>query len=305
MKDNAKIAFRLDGEGVQNHCIPVEVIAPSLLNISNSIQHAAQIIYRNDAKVRVSINANIPQNCFEIEIVTTAINWAKVFASLLAYDPRNVLDQLMAALFDDGEISGLLKFWVAMGGEQIPATSITQNDNGTVNIAHKGVVMNIHQDTYNIYCNDRARKETAGWFHALKYQGIESMEFGKKGNATTISQEDVADLLVEDTIDETIEPEVNLTTRNLILDQVKLDADAKKWKFRMGGNSIVVDISDTDIAIKASERGVVGFGDRYRVRLEEREHMTKSGNMLMRYRIDEVLEFIPAQRDQSMFADDY
>ena len=70
-----------------------------------------------------------------------------------------------------------------------------------------------------------------------------------------------------------------------------LDTTTRKWRFWHGGQSISVDISETNIAKNALARGFVSPSDAYLVDLEIVERMTSAGNYVNEYKALKVKEF--------------
>ena len=87
------------------------------------------------------------------------------------------------------------------------------------------------------------------------------------------------------------EIERNIVTKELEVYEPRLTENATKWRFILDGKVRNIDISKTSIASDAVKRGEVRVGDTYRVRLEEREHRTPTGQIRVAYKVLEVTDF--------------
>jgi hypothetical protein len=92
--------------------------------------------------------------------------------------------------------------------------------------------------------------------------------------------------------DEEDEPPVTAWLRPVSPD---FDQNNHKWVFLYLGKRITVDISETNILQNAILRGYVAIFDLYKVKMSIRSHTTKSGQQRFDYKIDEVLDFVPAE----------
>lgn len=86
------------------------------------------------------------------------------------------------------------------------------------------------------------------------------------------------------------------------------DLSAQNWRFRLGKDVIYADISETNIAQEAMERGGVGIEDAYQVRLEITTPVDAKGTKLApTYKVLEVVRFVQAEpkpRQTSIFDGD-
>ena len=90
----------------------------------------------------------------------------------------------------------------------------------------------------------------------------------------------------------------------LQLYHAKFDLNSDKWRFRYAEQTILVDISETDIAKNAAERGIVNAKDTYKVLLKTEQRKTQSGNFRNYYSISKVLEFTPALIQSDLLRDE-
>jgi hypothetical protein len=72
------------------------------------------------------------------------------------------------------------------------------------------------------------------------------------------------------------------------------DTKADRWRFVFNGGHPYIDISSTDIAQRAIERGGALINDTYKVELEIQQTKTADGGLSAKYKIKRVLDFYPA-----------
>ncbi len=82
----------------------------------------------------------------------------------------------------------------------------------------------------------------------------------------------------------------NITIKDLVIHSPELKENARIWVFEMDGKNIKVDISSTDIAQQAIERGEVRVGDTYTVELSETRDRSYTGSYKTSYKILKVIE---------------
>lgn len=121
MASEIETVIRYDGPALADHEMDVEELAPALLALASLIQTANHKFNGDRASVRVVVNADIEQQCFQIKI--------KLIQDLLQM-ARGLLDGDMATIKDICEWVGIIgggslslfKLIVALGRKQQDAT---------------------------------------------------------------------------------------------------------------------------------------------------------------------------------------
>lgn len=133
MASEIETVIRYDGPALANHDMDVEALAPALLALASLIQSANHKFNGERASVRVVVNADIEQQCFQIKI--------KLIQDLLQM-ARGFLDGDMATIKDICEWVGivgggsvsLFKLIVALGKKQRDATTFNATAGGDATI---------------------------------------------------------------------------------------------------------------------------------------------------------------------------
>lgn len=132
MASEIETILRYDGPALAEHEMDVEELAPALLALASLIQTANHKFNGDRSAVRVVVNADVEQQCFQIKI--------KLIQDFLSV-AKNFLDGDMATIKDIlewvgilGTGGGLLKLLIALGKKQQDATvfTATANDDSTV-----------------------------------------------------------------------------------------------------------------------------------------------------------------------------
>ncbi len=132
----------------------------------------------------------------------------------------------------------------------------------------------------------------------LTKEGYEKLEFQSGDNKEVITKNDAKEILdidINDPLDLTNDEEPQIITAWIRVYLPVYDKEAKTWRFEYSDKHETIDISETDIAENALERGGALVNDTYKVKLEITQTKTSVGNFKNRYKIKEVVEFHPAK----------
>ena len=95
--------------------------------------------------------------------------------------------------------------------------------------------------------------------------------------------------------------EANITIRHLVVNKLELVSNSREWFFEMNNKIIKVDISSTNIAKEAIQRGEIRVGDTYKIQLEEQEYKTPKGQFRIKYKALKVIEFNRGAQQQNLY----
>jgi hypothetical protein len=89
------------------------------------------------------------------------------------------------------------------------------------------------------------------------------------------------------------EPEIEVTPAWLSVYSPVFDLNAPMWRFRLGKDVIYADISETNIANEAMERGGVRVEDAYQIKLQITTEVDSQGNRKApQYKVLEVIRIV-------------
>ena len=306
-----QVRVRYDGPALASHSMEVTELAPALLAIGELCKIANRKFNGNRAAVKVLVNTNLDQNCFEFNLilVQTIFEHAK---SLITNDnvasAKEIIEWLGIIVPIAGAPWGLFKFVNFLRNRKINSKKLINKDGINVmqiSVEGENNIVNVYPQTAELLENPQTVKNVQKIVKPLASDGYETVEFEyKDGSVEQVSKEEAKEILEMHSYRtmESIEksPQISIEKSPQVLEvcitvhSPVYQKDIKNWKFKLFENHATIDISETDIAEKAIARGGALVNDRYKVKLEITQTITPSGRTKNRYKIKEVIEFIPA-----------
>ena len=290
-----QIIVRYDSPAVKDGFISIDVFASSLLSLSLLCNRANEIINGSDVKSTAKVNANIKQNCFEL-VFASDINLIEEIKDLFKHEHATAAKILAILGLIGGAGISLWQLIKKTQGKNIRKTA-EQGENVSIKIEGDNNEVTIHKHVYNLY-EDRIVRQRAKEIidRGLQDEGSKLIfEEIKTKKKTELTHQDFNKFIQRgwaDQVKEEYKPdkvEAILTIYSPIL-----DSEAEKWKFLYGENIITVDISATNIATDAMERGRIEVNDKYKVIMEIAQYETQAGRIKNKYKVLELIEFLPA-----------
>lgn len=308
-----RVRVRYDGPALAGHSIDVDDLAPALLALGELCKLANRKFNGDRASIKVLINVDVEQNCFElnVELVQTIFEAAK---SLLTHSDVATAKEIFEWLGLVGSGWGLFRLLKYLNGRQVTEKTIQKvdgkdviqikvdGDNNVINVDPKA--MELLEDSRNVKSAQKVVKP-------LTKEGYDSIEFEDQSGKIEKIDRRVAESILKYDADL---PPVNLpldeppdvVTAWIQVYSPVYEHSADTWRFFYGEGHAYMDISETDIAERALERGGALVNDNYKVRLEITQSVTDAGRFKNHYKILEVLDFKPAQiqAQQTLYDDD-
>lgn len=174
-------------------------LAPALLSLSEVVKSANSFANGDRAGIKVYVNADIEQKCFELNIELALTIWEQ--AKLLIADERIVAAKEIAEWIGIiggtiGSPFGLYALIKYVRGRKIASVTVlkTEDDQGLIEIRVEGEADPIHvtKAVYELYANIAVRKKAIEVLAPLREEGYETLEF-YEGETTyaSFSKEDV------------------------------------------------------------------------------------------------------------------
>lgn len=306
MSINFQVAY--DGRD-DAHDMDVQLLAPALLAFGDIIRAANAELNGDKSKVQLLVTSDFEHKCFNINFQLVMTLYEQVKA-LLQLDDVNTAQQILIWLGIFGVTPagafGLFKFLKLRRGRKVK--NVTRLDSpdkrGLVSIEFgDGATVEkveVHNHVYNLGESKEVAKAVAKAIQPIRDgEPFETIEFREAGKPQSlISRSDAED--IQKTCD-AVAAEAPLAEPQTVDAVLQIlgpvfDVTAANWKFYWGDQHITADISDTDIAQRAIERGGTAVRDTYVVRMQITQHLTPTGRIGNKYRIVQVTEFIPAER---------
>jgi hypothetical protein len=307
---NAKLQLRFDGPALKSHAIDVTLLGPSLLAFGELCNEANRVLNGGETKIKVLLHADVKANCVTIDLEVIQSLWqaaTHLIQSQNVHDAKEILEWI-GILKEVGEYvvggtvigGGLIGFLRWKKDRKIIGTEIKQTDRGSI------VVLKIEGDNNNVTFSNAVSESVFNLSKSVKVveavktlvnpvsetNGIEEATFIHKGkDELKIDQDCAAELQKAYADSEESEPQP--FSAHIVIYAPVLDKDSKKWRFKFNNRVETIDISETKIAEDARKRGKVVWGDTYHVKMEMREHKTRTGDFKIDYKVKEVIAFRP------------
>jgi len=166
-------------------------LAPSLLALSDLIKLTNSYANGERAAIRVLINADVEQKCFELDIELALTIWERA-KSLVAEENIVAAKEIAEWLGIVGGASlGLFGLIKLLKGKKIDPSTIATVEGDRVQIQIEGEANRVHigKKVYNIYANDKARRRAVDVLAPLREEGYESLDFSQ-GDDVSVSFEE-------------------------------------------------------------------------------------------------------------------
>lgn len=292
-----------------DHSIDVQALAPALLAFGKLIREATTEFNGKKSTARVLVVSDFEHRCFNINF-EVIVGWIAQLQTLLGDDSvksaKDILEWLglLGLPPATGGILSYLGFLKFKDGRKVVETKeLSDTDRSgivQVKIEGEGNTVNVHNHVYHLSENPRALRATRDAFLPLGQDGFDNVKL-RRGDTVVeeIDWQEVESIVKSCNVgieeSKETEPEIEVTPAWLSIYSPVFDASATMWRFRLGKDVIYADISVTNIAQEALERGGVGVDDAYLVKLEITTETDAQGNKKEpRYKILEVLRFVPA-----------
>jgi hypothetical protein len=214
--DKIQTIIKFDGPALDGKTMDVAHLAPALLALSDLVKETNRYANGARAGVRVLVNADLEQKCFELNLELALTIWEK--AKLLVADDRVQTAKEIAECIGivGGSGYGLFRFIKWVRGRTIESVTVLQVVDGQnmVEIRVEGETdpVKITQSVYELYANQATRQKAVAVLAPLREEGYDSLEFYEEDNVFVEFQEDDLPLLDGSDLPEVIPQNINTST---------------------------------------------------------------------------------------------
>lgn len=177
--------IKFDGPALDGRAMDVAQLAPSLLALSELVKATNRYANGDRAGVRVLVNADLEQKCFELNVELALTIWEQ--AKLLIADDRvqtakEIAEWIGIVGGTTGTISyGLFQVIKKIRGREVESVTVLAVTDGQnkVEIRIVGVPepILVSQAVYELYANAPTRQKAVAVLEPLRAEGYESLEF--------------------------------------------------------------------------------------------------------------------------------
>ncbi len=307
MNTSSNVTIRYDGPILSDHRMDVSDLAPALIAISELCKIVNSKFNAGKSSVKVLMKADIEQKCIQLDLQVVLTFWDNIKSLINDEDiksAKEILDWIgiiagSATIYGAIKLSSSLKDktidsveYIVKDGENVAQINV-KGDNNTVNN-----IVYAYPQAVELLKDDLVVSNIKKIVSPVVKEGYEKLQFETDGNVETITKTEAAAIIGfapsfnTNQIDEAQVINAWVTAYSPVYDK-----DKSKWKFRLGDAIVNMDISDTDIAEKAINRGGALMHDAYYVRIELRQEHKSNNKITTEYKVKEVLEFRPGKME--------
>lgn len=181
MAKHVHSTIRYDGPALVDHSMDVAELAPALLALSDLVKMANSFANGDRAAVKIKVNADLEQHCFELNIQLAMTIWEQ---AKLLLDDENVKSVKeigeWIGLIGTGSTSlfALIRF---LRGRRVKNTTVVRLKDGRnmveIEIEGEDTPAIIAQQVYELYANLEARKKAIDVMKPLRLDGYNTLQF--------------------------------------------------------------------------------------------------------------------------------
>lgn len=183
MSKKIHTTIKFDGPALSDHTMDVAHLAPALIALSDVIKAANQEFNGDRSAVKLLVNADTEQHCFELSLQLAQTIWEQVGA-LIQDDTISSAKEIAewVGLLGSGGASlfGLIKF---LKGKKVTDTTVIKNKDGRHSVQIKvegdGNHITVSQPVYRLYTSKQVRNKAIAVLQPLRSEGYETLEFYK------------------------------------------------------------------------------------------------------------------------------
>ena len=163
----------------------VEYLAPSLLALSSLVHETNAYANGNRASIKVFVNTDLEQNCFELNIETVQTAWEQT-KSLIENEDVVVAKEILEWIGILSGLSvaaslGLYQFIKWIKGKKINPVKVIQDDKGQnmmeISVKDESELIVVTQFIYDLYSKPAIRQKAVDVLEPLRKEGFNRIEF--------------------------------------------------------------------------------------------------------------------------------
>jgi hypothetical protein len=315
--DMSRHAFQVayDGGLASEHSMDVEALAPALLGFGRLIRESNSVLNQNRATVKVLVTSDFEHKCFNVNFDVLQ-SFLQQIKTLLQDDNIQTATKLLQTIGIVGSagtaVATLFGFLKWKQGRKLQSVKRISDVTSTgsvvllVQIEGDGNSIQIPENVLRLAENERVLRAVKETLEPIETRDAERIEFREADKPISVYDGEAAKAIVRscdagpdpiEVVSDVIAAPKTITATLYSYGPV-FDAKAKNWRFKHQRRPIYADISETNIAKDAVRRGGSFMNDRYRVRMDVTPPATVDGTP--HYKITEVLDFTPAERQTSL-----
>ena len=196
MPESVHTTVKFDGPALAGKSMDVSHLAPALLSLSDVVKAANTVANGEKAGIKILVNANLEQKCFElnIELVLTAWEQAKLLiAEANLATPKEIAEWIGIS---DGPSLGLYQLLKWLRGKKVESVSEVKITDGTleleIRVEGESAPKTVKKIAYQLYADISTRQKALEVLNPLRNEGYDSLQFYRDKNVfAEFSKDDV------------------------------------------------------------------------------------------------------------------
>jgi hypothetical protein len=256
------LTIQYEGPEIERGRMNADELGPAILGLSQMIGRTSRVLYGDETRVRLEVQADFRRGSFGVEFFAVA----SVSDLVPALDWEQ-LAKIAGVLFGGGGVlgGGVLGLMKLLKGRK-PRETHQEGDNVTIT-NERGDIQVFNLTVYNTYTDSDVRQGFKALARPLDHEGIDAVEIlPGSGEPQRIEREDRDAVINAPPPGDT----VSLTRFITVLEIVSpVFREGNKWRFRQGESYFYAAIQD-EVFLALVERREIAFGrgDALRVELE-------------------------------------
>lgn len=176
-----KTVIKFDGPALTDRSMDVSDLAPSLIALSDVFKAANAAFNGDRSAIKVLVNADLEQNCFELSLQLAQTIWEQV-GSLIDDDKVKTAKEIAEWVgIIGGSSLSLFKLIKILRSETVSDTVVLRQEDGNhlvqITVQGNNNKITVSQPVYTLYTNKEVRKKAVSVLQPLKSDGYDSLEF--------------------------------------------------------------------------------------------------------------------------------
>lgn len=285
-----RFTIAYDGPALDDHTIDARALAEAVLSMSDMFHRAQTILTPEDPPATLNIKA-VEQGSFEVVmLLVSAKGSLDATMDVLLSRPAQAAGSLSALT---GMVWASVTTIKKIAGRGIRSAPEVEPGVAELVLAD-GTTFRVPADQVHLVRDVEYRRTVREVMRPLGREGIESFRVTDESVHVQVGADDVPSFELPNLPED---DEVEVTTRDAVLQLLGVEFDGRKWRFTEGNSTFSATIEDVAFRDQI-ERGELSFGknDLLRVTLRVRQYRDPSGRLKAEYVIERVLRHIDGGR---------
>jgi hypothetical protein len=302
MTRHIRTTIRYDGPALAGHEMDVQDLAPALLALADIIQIANRHFNGDAAAMRVLVNADVEQRCFQIDIslVQSLLEQAKTFFSQPEVATAKEIAEWIGIIGGaGGGLFAILKLFAGRTPDARTSIQVTQESGSTtINITGDGNTISVPSQSYDLVRQPAIVDRAKAVLRPLQREGYESLAFLEDNRPSFEVDKPQAEAIIQAPPLDLETPPTQSVSR--IEGVVRIKAPqyegAAKWALLWNGRAIDADMADQSFVEGfQSNRIHAPPNTSLQVVMTETARLTLEGRAIGRptYIVEKVLDVMP------------